>query len=101
MIEEMSRAGSIEGMAKPPKDLLMEKQWDMERVKECAGCLQMAVEMLLIVLPEGSLRDRVSAAAVQVTSYKRRFQYVIAKVSLSLRGWWVGADVPDLMLCCR
>lgn len=75
----------IESMSSPPegdlpKDLIAERAWDVSRVKSCAECLQMAVEMLLIILPEGSLRDNVSAASVAVATYKRRFTYVVAKV---------------------
>jgi hypothetical protein len=74
----------IDSMSSAPeelsKDMVAEKVWDASRVKSCAECLQMAVEMLLILLPEGSLRDKVSDVSVAVATYKRRFTFVVAKV---------------------
>ena len=76
MIEKMSSPPDGE----PSKEAAAERAWDISRVKSCAECLQMAVEMLLIVLPEGFLRDIISAASVTVATYKRRFTYTVAKV---------------------
>ena len=76
-------------MSSPPdvltKDAIAEKQWDLDRLKACAECLQMAVEKLSLLLPEGYLRDLITAAAVEVSNYKRRFLFVVAKVYCSYK----------------
>lgn len=65
---------------KSNKEALNEKQWDYDRVKSCVEYLQMAVEKLLILLPEGVLRDMISTTASNVASYKRRYQFIVVKV---------------------
>jgi hypothetical protein len=65
------------------KEAMAEKQWDYERVKNCVEFLQMGVEKLLLLLPEGIIRDMVTSAAAMVASYRRRYQFIVAKVSLS------------------
>ena len=98
LIEEMSNEGVIPPLVLNPlgvltypktfdpttksnKEALSEKQWDYDRVKTCLEFLQMAIEKLLLLLPDSFLRTMISNAASTVASYKRRYQFIMIKVS--------------------
>jgi hypothetical protein len=97
LIEEMSSEGSVppalaaqlaagtplkpDQNTKSVKEALAEKEWDYERVKLCVEHLQMAVDKLILLLPEGRIREMVSTAASNVAAYKRRYQFIVAKVN--------------------
>jgi hypothetical protein len=96
LIEEMSSEGGVpptialqlatstpikaDQMTKTLKEAIAEKEWDYERVKLCVEHLQMGVDKLLILLPEGRIREMISTVASNVAAYKRRYQFIVAKV---------------------
>jgi hypothetical protein len=79
----------IDQNSKGMKEAMAEKQWDYERVKSCVEFLQMGVEKLLLLLPEGGvIREMISIAAAMVASYRRRYQFIVAKVQSRTRVEW-------------
>ena len=50
-----------------------EMKWDLERLKICAESCQSAVERALVILPDGPIRDMLSAVGISASAYKRRF----------------------------
>lgn len=76
----LSYPKTFDPTTKSNKEILNEKQWDYDRVKSCLEYLQMAIEKLLILLPNGILKDMISNTASNVASYKRRYQFIIVKV---------------------